>query len=64
MKEAFSCGMLCGVIIMLLSTIDGCRQGTFNYRAGVSDTHKEAFQRGFMVKEVTNDDKVIYKWKQ
>lgn len=32
------------------------------YAAGVSDTHKEAFEHGLMTKEITADDKVIYRW--
>ena len=32
------------------------------YAAGVSDTHKEAFEMGLMTKEITADDKVIYRW--
>ena len=32
------------------------------YTAGVSDTHKEAFEMGLMTKEITEDDKVIYRW--
>ena len=32
------------------------------YAAGVSDTHKEAFENGLMTKEVTADDKVVYRW--
>tara|TARA_R110000868_G_scaffold281159_3_gene541526 strand:- start:516 stop:731 length:216 start_codon:yes stop_codon:yes gene_type:complete len=32
------------------------------YAAGVSDTHKEAFEMGLMTKEVTADDKVVYRW--
>ena len=36
---------------------------TSNYREGVHDTHIEAFNRGYMIKEIIKDDKVIYKWK-
>ena len=32
------------------------------YAAGVSDTHKEAFEHGLMTKEITTDDKVVYRW--
>jgi hypothetical protein len=32
------------------------------YEMGVSDTHKEAFKNGLMVKEITKDDKVVYRW--
>jgi hypothetical protein len=34
------------------------------YNSGVSDTHKEAFEHGLMVKEITKDDKVIYRWRE
>ena len=33
------------------------------YKKGVLDTHKEAYENGHMVKEITKDDKVIYRWK-
>lgn len=33
------------------------------YRMGIINTYKEAFDRGLMIKEVTKDDRVIYKWK-
>ncbi len=32
------------------------------FERGVSNTHKEAFEYGLMVKEITKDDKVIYRW--
>ena len=32
------------------------------YAAGVSDTHKEAFEMGLMTKEITAGDKVVYRW--
>lgn len=35
---------------------------TLAYKLGVSDTHKEAFSKGLMAKEIDKDDKVIYKW--
>lgn len=34
------------------------------YIQGVKDTHKEAFENGLMVKEITKDDKVIYRWRE
>jgi hypothetical protein len=33
------------------------------YHRGVKDTYKEAYEKGFMVKEITKDDQVIYRWK-
>lgn len=33
------------------------------YNDGIRATHKEAFEKGYMTKEITKDDKVIYKWK-
>jgi len=32
------------------------------YKKGVKDTHREAFENGLMVKEISKDDKVIYRW--
>jgi len=32
------------------------------YAAGVSDTHKEAFEMGLMTKKIIADDKVVYRW--
>lgn len=34
------------------------------YAKGVKDTHKEAYEHGLMEKEITKDDKVIYRWKE
>jgi hypothetical protein len=34
------------------------------YTQGVKDTHKEAFEHGLMVKEITKDDEVIYRWRE
>jgi hypothetical protein len=33
------------------------------YKQGVLDTYKEAYENGHMEKEITKDDKVIYRWK-
>jgi hypothetical protein len=32
------------------------------YTQGVDSMKKEAFQRGFMTKEIDKDDKVVYRW--
>jgi hypothetical protein len=37
-------------------------QNTKMYRDGVEATYKEAFAQGLMVKEITEDDKVIYRF--
>jgi len=33
------------------------------YHDGVRATHKEAYDKGYMTKEITKDDEVIYRWK-
>jgi hypothetical protein len=38
-------------------------EGSRFYIQGVEDTHKEAYAHGLMVKEITEEDEVIYKWK-
>ncbi len=48
-------------LIMLLFTIF---PKTKHYHQGILETHKEAYSKGFMVKEIDKDDKVIYKWKE
>lgn len=48
--------------ICLLIFIGLFPQFSSMYAAGVSDTHKEAFEHGLMTKEITADDKVIYRW--
>lgn len=35
---------------------------TAMYEKGVKDTHKEAFEKSLMIKEIDKDDRVIYKW--
>ena len=50
-------------ILLLVPTCLLIFIGLFSmYAAGVSDTHKEAFEHGLMTKEITADDKVIYRW--
>lgn len=34
-----------------------------SYYNGVRDTYNEAYKNGHMVKEITKDDKVAYRWK-
>lgn len=55
---SFVFGMFCFAGLL---SID--QKSTVFYFNGVKATHKEAFERGFMVKEITKDDEVIYKWK-
>jgi hypothetical protein len=47
------------MIVHYGSTRTGFEQGK---QQGIADTHKEAFKHGLMVKEITKDDKVIYRW--
>jgi len=49
--------LVCLSITLLVLMVYIC-----GYALGVSDTHKEAFDNGLMVKEITKDDKVIYRW--
>jgi hypothetical protein len=35
---------------------------TLAYKQGVLDTKREAFNHGFMTKEIDNKDNVIYRW--
>lgn len=44
-------------IIMLSTFIAG-------YLVGSGNVKSEAFDRGFMIKEVTRHDEIIYKWKE
>jgi hypothetical protein len=48
-----------GLMIQKVSINEGFEQGK---QRGIADTHKEAFEHGLMIKEITKDDKVIYKW--
>lgn len=63
--EYFSLGISLGAILVLsvAAIISlGWPKATQLYREGVNDTHKEAFENGLMIKEVTKDDTVIYRW--
>ena len=53
----FCLGM--GILAILMTFFPN---NTRTYRQGVRDTHKEAFENGLMTKEITKDDKVIYRW--
>lgn len=53
---------LMSICILILYVIGLFPQYSSMYAAGVSDTHKEAFEMGLMTKEITADDKVIYRW--
>jgi len=54
---------LVGALFFMCIVIGGFPKYTVMYKMGVTDTYKEAYKHGFMVKEITEDDKVIYKWK-
>jgi hypothetical protein len=57
--DGFFAGTFLGMV--LLTTIVYCTSnGT--YEQGVQDTHKEAYKHGLMVKEISKDDAVIYRW--
>ena len=54
-------GILLGIILMDIVLNSTARSNQF-YDLGVSDTYKEAFAQGLMIKEIDKDDKVIYRW--
>lgn len=56
MKESEFLTITGFLMIVIISTI-------ITHKMGVINTYKEAFDRGLMIKEVTKDDRVIYKWK-
>jgi hypothetical protein len=58
--DGFFGGILVG-IIAFISLIFFLPQGP-TYEQGVQDTHKEAYKHGLMVKEISKDDAVIYRW--
>lgn len=35
---------------------------SYPYKKAIRDTHKEAFENGLMIKEISKDDQVIYRW--
>ena len=62
MKDKDVTFILLLVPICILIFIGLFPQFSSMYAAGVTDTHKEAFEMGLMTKEITADDKVIYRW--
>ncbi len=62
--DRFFGGVLVGVIAAgpaFITLIFFLPQGP-TYEQGVQDTHKEAYKHGLMVKEISKDDAVIYRW--
>jgi hypothetical protein len=62
MKDKDIAFILLLIPICLLIFIGLFPQYSSMYATGVSDTHREAFEHGLMTKEITADDKVIYRW--
>jgi hypothetical protein len=50
-----------GIVLFLIGAFP---EHTAMYDKGRKDTYKVAYEKGFMVKEITKDDTVIYKWKE
>lgn len=59
MKD-FLTGLFFGVFLMVIAL--KVFPKTKHYYDGVRDTHKEAFSKGLMTKEIDKNDKVIYRW--
>lgn len=57
----YVCSFLLGAFLIGLF-VCSFPKGSSPYIDGVADTHKEAFKQGLMTKEITADDKVIYRW--
>jgi hypothetical protein len=57
--DTFVFGAFIGVVFLTL-TVYFTSNGT--YEQGVKDAHKEAYEHGLMVKEISKDDQVIYRW--
>jgi len=59
--DTFFMGVICGISLLgvFLSLYPSI---SYPYDRGVKDTHKEAYEHGLMVKEITKDDEVIYRW--
>jgi hypothetical protein len=61
--QTFLTGIFLGSFLMGILMNVFTEQNEF-YIQGVKETHKEAFENGLMTKEITKDDKVIYKWRE
>jgi hypothetical protein len=57
--DTFLLGILLGTLLVVLIF---CFTNNGAYEQGVYNTHKEAYEHGLMVKEISKDDKVIYRW--
>jgi hypothetical protein len=51
--------LVIGVFVVLMALFP---EYSTMYKKGVKDTHREAFENGLMEKEISKDDKVIYRW--
>jgi hypothetical protein len=60
--EKFVVGCICVALIFTLGWVGFFPKQTRMYNLGVQDTYKEAYENGLMVKEITEDDKVVYRW--
>jgi hypothetical protein len=54
--------ILLAVIAFMSISVMWFPKHTRPYKLGVEATHKEAFEHGLMTKEITKDDKVVYRW--
>lgn len=53
-------------VVSVVCIVSGCISKVIletSYYHGVRDTYNEAYKNGHMVKEITEDDKVVYRWK-
>ncbi len=57
--DTFFAGTFLGVVLL---TIVVYFTNNATYEQGVKDVHKEAYEHGLMVKEISKDDQVIYRW--
>ena len=58
----FIIGLLFLVLFIMVFALVLKPEWTLAYKQGVRDTKREAFEQGFMVKEVDKEDNVIYRW--
>jgi hypothetical protein len=59
---AFVSGLVVGSLSLVLLMIALPKEFRI-YQEGVRDTQREAYENGHMVKEVSKDDEVIYRWR-
>lgn len=62
--DLFMAALLGAAITILIVTLPIIvwPEHTHLYKIGVKATYKEAYAKGFMRKEIDNEDKVLYKW--